>query len=188
AFLGQKGWLRRQEPETTAPGRTVVRPGAAIGSAALRPASPQLGLPVGLRLVLRRRIAPRLRPRRRAARLVARRLARLRARRVDPALLGTRLGRLRPRLPRRRLLRPPLLRPPYVAGAIGARLWNQTLALAGTALVPRPIGTIPPVGLRRTVGVVRMIRVVRVVRAVAPPGATPVVAVMAAAVGGAIGG
>src|SRR3989442_15860158 len=69
--------------ETNAPGRTVVRPGAGLGSFALRLTPPQLGLPVGLRLLPRRRVAPWLRPGRRAARLVPWRFARLRARRGD---------------------------------------------------------------------------------------------------------
>src|SRR5712691_10690461 len=78
-----------------------------------------------------------------------------------PPRVGPRLDRLGPRF-----LRPRLLRPPHIAGAIWARLSLQTLTLAGPVLVPRSIGTIPPVGLRRTVRVVRMIRMIRVIRAV----------------------
>src|SRR5256885_16082232 len=76
--------------ETNAPGRTVVRPGASVGSAGSGPAAAQLGL----RLVLRGRIPPPAPPRGGAARLIAGRRPRLGARRV----VARRLPPLRARL------------------------------------------------------------------------------------------
>src|SRR5438309_4176516 len=152
--------------ETNAPGRTVVRPGASVGSAGSGPAAAQLGL----RLVLRGRIASRLRPRWSAARLIAGRRPRLGARRV----VARRLPRLRTRFaaavvagaidPRAVL---PLHWPVRVAGAINPRT-ILTLDLFAPALVVGPSRRITTVG---TIGVIRMIgpdRVVRAIRMVRP--------------------
>src|SRR5438093_1600887 len=167
--------------KTNAPGRTVVRPGASVGSAGSAAAAAQLRL----RLVLRGRIAPRLRPRGSAAGLIARCRLRLGARRVV-ARRRTRLGTRRVvtwgRTGLRTCFAPAVvagaidpralqpLRPVCLAGAIEPRT-ILTLDLFAPALVvgpPRRIATVGTIRMIRMIGVVRVVRVVRAIRMVRP--------------------